>query len=281
VRRQEESAAEALDLERALRLRVDALPEPVPADDRERPHDQEDDAGEREQRPSDVPPPDREAEDGKERGRVDLGGHGETEQPESERRTLVEQRAESGGDEERRPDVVGVERNGPEGEGRERQGRKRTVETACARSQPDEDGSRDDDRREAEHGHEHLERVPVGVVRQERGRREDREGAGRILDEDVPVRDTSVQQAARVLAVEADVAVLAPAKETALGNRGRDQVDRRYERSGSERRPELRASAPSSNAAEILVREHQARVRIPTSQGWLALVRRRVCSGAA
>src|SRR4029453_10362318 len=33
-------------------------------------------------------------------------------------------------------------------------------------------------------------------------------------------------------------------------------------------------SAPSSNAAGILGREHQARSRTPTSQGWKTLVRR-------
>jgi hypothetical protein len=40
-------------------------------------------------------------------------------------------------------------------------------------------------------------------------------------------------------------------------------------------------SAPPGDAASLLGREHQARVRTPTRQGWRALVRRRVCSGAA
>jgi hypothetical protein len=134
VRRQEHSAAEALDLQGALCLRVHAVPEPVPADDRERAHDHEDDAGEREQRPGEVPPPDRQGQDGKERGRVDLGGDGETKQPERKRRTLVEQRAQGGGDEERRPDVVRVQRDGTERERRERQRGQRAVQAprGCA-----------------------------------------------------------------------------------------------------------------------------------------------------
>src|SRR5918995_244306 len=43
----------------------------------------------------------------------------------------------------------------------------------------------------------------------------------------------------------------------------------------------LAISAPPGDAAQLLGREHQARVRTPTTQGWKALVRRRACSGAA
>jgi hypothetical protein len=71
--------------------------------------------------------------------------------------------------------------------------------------------------------------VPVGVVRQQRGRDQDRERARRILDEDVAVGNPPVEQALRVLAVETDVAVLAPAEEPSLRDRRRQDVERRDE----------------------------------------------------
>jgi hypothetical protein len=73
MRSQQQSASEALDLQRPPRLRVHTVPEPVPPDDRERTDDHEHDAGEREYRPGEAAPTDGDAEDGQERGRVDLG----------------------------------------------------------------------------------------------------------------------------------------------------------------------------------------------------------------
>jgi hypothetical protein len=69
--------------------------------------------------------------------------------------------------------------------------------------------------------------VAVPVVRQQRRREEDGEGARRILDGDVPVRDAPVQEAARVVAVEPEIAVLAPAEEAPRRDGGGQQVDGR------------------------------------------------------
>ncbi|HEY6585133.1 MAG TPA: hypothetical protein VIZ29_09825 [Gaiellaceae bacterium] len=66
--------------------------------------------------------------------------------------------------------------------------------------------------------------MAVPVVRQQRRRQEDGEGARRILDEDVPVRDAPVQEAARVVAVEPEIAVLAPAEEAPRRDSGGQQV---------------------------------------------------------
>ena len=44
---------------------------------------------------------------------------------------------------------------------------------------------------------------------------------------------------------------------------------------------EIDTSAPAGNAAESLGREHQARGRTQPQQGWTALLRARVDSGAA
>jgi hypothetical protein len=81
--------------------------------------------------------------------------------------------------------------------------------------------------------------VPIGVVGEQRRGREDRERSGWVFDEDVPVGNPAVQERPCVLAVEAEVAVLPAAEEPALWNGGRNQVDRRYERSRPERNPGL------------------------------------------
>jgi hypothetical protein len=93
--------------------------------------------------------------------------------------------------------------------------------------QPNEDQRRNNKRRQSDERHQHLERVPVGVVGQQRGRDQNRERARRILDEDVAVGNPPVDQALRVLAVKTDVAVLAPAEEPSLRDRRRQDVEGR------------------------------------------------------
>jgi hypothetical protein len=93
MRRQQDRAAEALDLKGSLRLRLDALPQPIPAEQCERPDYREHDAGEGEKRARQVAPPHRDAEERQDRGRVDLRGEREPEEREGERRAFVEQRA--------------------------------------------------------------------------------------------------------------------------------------------------------------------------------------------
>jgi hypothetical protein len=72
--------------------------------------------------------------------------------------------------------------------------------------------------------------VPVGVLRQQRGRREHHERAGRVLDEHVAVRQPPVEQAVRVFAVEADVAILPAPEQASLWNDRREEVERCDER---------------------------------------------------
>jgi hypothetical protein len=69
--------------------------------------------------------------------------------------------------------------------------------------------------------------VPLGLVRQQRRRHEDGEGAGRVLDEEVSIGNPPVEERPRVLAVETDVAVVPVSEETPLRNDRRQQVDRR------------------------------------------------------
>ena len=91
MRGQKEGAAETLDLQRPLRLRLHAAPESVPTGDRERTDDREHDAGEREQRRCETTPPDGDAEEREKGSRIDLGRDRETKQGERKRRSVVEQ----------------------------------------------------------------------------------------------------------------------------------------------------------------------------------------------
>jgi hypothetical protein len=53
--------------------------------------------------------------------------------------------------------------------------------------------------------------MPVGLLGQECRRREDGERSRRVLDEEVAIGDPPVQEGSGVLAVEAEVAILAAA----------------------------------------------------------------------
>jgi len=127
VGRRQDRTAEAFQLERTARLRVETLPQAVPANDRERHERDRDHSAERGERTRE-PWPRREAEEREQRDGVELRRHGEAEKRETQRRARVEQRAYGRGDEQRRPDVVRVQRDGAERERREREHGQRPVE---------------------------------------------------------------------------------------------------------------------------------------------------------
>jgi hypothetical protein len=77
VCREEEGAAEALDLKRPLGLGFDAPPEAVPPDEGERPYHRHHNAGERGQRTGELTHADREAEDREAGDGIDLRREGE------------------------------------------------------------------------------------------------------------------------------------------------------------------------------------------------------------
>src|SRR5262249_62210383 len=84
----------------------------------------------------------------------------------------------------------------------------------------------------------------VVVMARRRGRRqEDGQRAGRVLHEEVPIRNVPVQEHLRVAAVEADVAeVVRVAKETTVRNRTGSNEERRAD----ETRPECVSRAGSA-----------------------------------
>jgi hypothetical protein len=75
------------------------------------------------------------------------------------------------------------------------------------------------------------------VAGAERGRRqEDRERAGRVLDEDVAVGQRPMQQLLGVPLVDVNVAEPGRAEEAAVGNGAGDEVDRDGDERGAQRR---------------------------------------------
>ena len=90
----------------------------------------------------------------------------------------------------------------------------------------------------------------------ERGRRqEDREGAGRVLDEDVAIGQRPVQELLGVALVDVDVAEARRAEEAAVGHGAGGEVDRDRDERGAQRRfhgyrPACSAVAEAAGPAE-------------------------------
>jgi hypothetical protein len=63
--------------------------------------------------------------------------------------------------------------------------------------------------------------MAIRLVRQQRGRSQNHKRARRILDEDVAVGQSSVEEPLGVLPIQADVAILPAAEQTSLWDGGR------------------------------------------------------------
>ncbi len=74
------------------------------------------------------------------------------------------------------------------------------------------------------------------MTRAERvGRQEDRQRAGRVLQEEIAIRDAAGEDGVREPLVEVDVAVTRRPEETAVGDDARRDVDRDRRDGGAER----------------------------------------------
>jgi hypothetical protein len=146
VRCEQQRAREALELERALRLRFQALPDAVPTDQRERADHDHDNRSKGEERTHEAACTHRQTKEGEKRERVELRGHGQAEQREAERRPLVEQRAHSRGHKQRRPGVVGVERHRPERQRGKSESGKHAVQPPRPGAEADEHHRRNEQR---------------------------------------------------------------------------------------------------------------------------------------
>jgi hypothetical protein len=161
-------------------------------------------------------PPYVDTKEREQRGRIELGSHGEAQERKCERRAPAEQGGHRTRHEQCRPAVVGVQRHRSQRERCQGERSERAVQPPGTRSQPHKDQRRKDEGREPDQRHQHLERVAVRLLRQQGGRSQDHKRAGRILDEDVTVGQSSVKEPLRVFPVEAHVPILPAAEQTSL-----------------------------------------------------------------
>jgi len=205
----EQRAAEALDLQRASSLRAEALGEPVRRSNQERNDEESGDHSGREQstpgRPTAARTPDEDHGGRNEHDGVDLGRERATEQGERGYVPARQQQRECSDGEQRRPRVVGVERDRAERERGQREEQDAGPEASHRHSEPREQGREQKERRNAAQSHQALERGVV--VRRPEGRRrqEHRHGPRRILHEEVAVRYASVEDGVREPLIEVDV----------------------------------------------------------------------------
>jgi len=233
VRGQQNACAEALDLEAARRLRVEAVPEPAGREDREREDDEHGDRGEDAERAQGLPAArDRPQVDRREREedkRVELRGHREPEEAEAEQLTPAQHRSKCADGERSRKEVVRVERDRADRDRGEREQHGGCIDAVLRGTERHEREQDGEQRRDPAPGHQRLEGRVVGAAGQHGRREEHRERPRRVLDEDVAVRDHFAQEAVRVDPVEMNVAVALGAEETAVGNRAGEEEERRGE----------------------------------------------------
>jgi len=247
VEHEQDGGAEALDLEAARGLCVEALVDAVRGvrrERRDRGRRADDEHAERDQHaPGIGPPPQKPRRQRNEDERVDLRGDGEPEHREGRQLPAAQQQPECEHGEERGPRVVGVERDRAEGKRREREQPHRDPHAPLRGAELREHQGDEHDRRRAAERHQRLERGVV-VRRAEGGRRqEDRERTRRVLDEDVAVGQRSVQQPLRVALVDVDVAKARRAEEPAVRDGACGDVDGDRDKRGAQRRLHVSASA--------------------------------------
>ena len=126
--------------------------------------------------------------------------------------------------EQRGNGVVPVEEYGPHQHRREDD----RHEPQRAQLEPANDPGRADHEADATARHQELEDEHVVRVPDQRGQRKDRDRAGRVLDEEIVVRDLPVQNELSPIArVRADVARVRVAEKTAVGHGAGDDEETR------------------------------------------------------
>ena len=241
VAREQDARAEALDLQAARGLGVEAVPEPAGREDGERQDDEHGDGcehAERAQRAAatcDLPDVDRRERDD-DQG-IELRRRSEPEQAEAEQLAAAQDSGERSDRERCREEVVGVERDRANGDRREREQDGRPVQTVLRGAERDEREQDGEERRDPAERHQRLESRVVGAPGQNGRRKEHRERSRRVLDEDVAVGQVAAQEAVGVDAVDVDVAVPLGAEEAAVGNRAGEEEQRRGERRDARGQP--------------------------------------------
>ena len=221
---EQERRAEALDLQRAAQLARDAVPEPGRGDDQEREHPGGEHSGEpaaRDQRlPPAFPPPDVDERERDDHARPQLCRDADAEESKPEPRPPAHERGHPARADRGRPEIEAGKHHGAQRERRQaRKGehahRPRESGAQAAESERESDqaeASRDE--------HQGFEQPPVRVEARrrvpDRGRREHRKRAGRILDAEVPVGHLSGRDPVPVLDVDRRVDDLRLREEPAV-----------------------------------------------------------------
>jgi len=234
---EQDAGGQALGMQAAPELRIETLPDPVrrkrkPGHDEDCGH-----PGERRQHPRGRAATEMKERERQQNNRVELRGKRGPEQPARDCAAPVDERRESTHRQQRRPGVVRVQRDRPERDRHEREEERggADVQHACAPAREHERHAVD--RCDRGERHQHLEQRVVRAVRRERGRGEERDRPGRILDEDVAVGQPPVEQRVAVLAVQVQVAELRAAEEPAARHRERAQEQRGRERRHPQGKP--------------------------------------------
>jgi len=195
VRGQQDARTEALDLQSSRGLRVEAVPEPARRQDREREHHEHGDAREHAQRTQRAAAtcdlPDVDGSDRDDDQRVELRRHREPEQAEPEELAATQDCRERSDRERRGKQVIGVQRDRPDRDRRQGEERRGGVEAPPGRAQRHEREQDGEERPDPAQRHQSLEAGVVRAPGQNSRRHENQERSGRVLDEDVTVREVS------------------------------------------------------------------------------------------
>jgi len=195
VRGEQDARAEALDLETACGLRVEAVPEPARREDRERQHDESRNRNEDAERAQRLPAagdgPDVDRRERHDDQRVELRRDREPEEPEPEQVAPAHEGCERAHGERGREEVVRVEGDRPHGDRGHGEQRGRRVQTMLRRTERHEREQDTEQRSEPAHGHERLECGVVGPAGQHSRRKEHRKRSRRVLDEDIAIREVA------------------------------------------------------------------------------------------
>jgi len=222
VKKEKDGGAEALDLQAALGLRAEALEDTVRRVDGEgRDHGGCDHKKRRDpyrHLARTGPAPHEDARQRHEHQRVDLGRDREPEHREAEHRPAAEEQPERKHRQQRRPGVVGVQRDRSQRHRRECEQHQGRIDAPAREPELRQHERGDHDRRHPAERHQHLEGGVVVAGAERRRRQKDGEGAGRVLDQDLAVGKRPVQELLRVTLVDVQVSEAGSTEEPAVGD---------------------------------------------------------------
>jgi len=243
---EQNARAEALRVQCTPDLRVDAVPDAArrerePRQDEHCEHGRERSRGRR-RSPGSPRAPDPDHRQRRQQHRVQLRRGRNAEQGEREPATAGDQSGNGGGAQRGRPRVVGVQRDRAEGDRGKREEDCRPDDAKAARALAHQYERHAEDRGQTAQGHQHLEDRVVGTAGGERRGGEERDRAGRVLDEEIAIRNPPSQERVAVFAVEMQIAEL-PAAEKATARHGERPEQKRRDEDGRSQRDARRALA--------------------------------------